>query len=442
MGCEHGSMISVVSPGSGRSAGTDRSLQLGGWCLLLLLSAPKTGVAHELAVATWPQWRGPARDGRVAQTGWPQDLSSLTELWRQPLGPSYSGPIVTEDLVITTETQDKKLEVVRAFDRASGKPEWTAQWEGAMQVPFFAKANGDWIRSTPAYDGRRLYVAGMRDVLVCLDAATGQRVWDVDFVKSVGSPLPQFGFVSSPLVLGEHVFVQAGASLVKLDKLTGAILWRSLRDAGGMEGSAFSSPVLATLDDQPQLVVQTRSQLAGVEIETGRELWSHEVPSFRGMNILPPTIVGNGVFTSSYGGRTYLFGTKAAGGDFHVNETWSNKSQGYMSSPVVIDKHAYLHLRNQRLTCIDLTNGAIQWTTPPFGKYWSMVVSGDQILALDEQGELLHIRANPAKFELLDRREVSQHPTWAHLAVCNEEVFIRDLSGISVYRWGQRTSRP
>jgi len=31
----------------------------------------------------------------------------------------------------------------------------------------------------PAYDGDSLYVAGMRDVLVCLDAKTGKQRWRV-----------------------------------------------------------------------------------------------------------------------------------------------------------------------------------------------------------------------------------------------------------------------
>ena len=76
--------------------------------------------------------------------------------------------------MFTTETKDKKFEVVTAFDRKTGKELWRAQWEGAMTVPFFAKANGDWIRATPACDGESLFVAGMRDVLVCLDAQTGK----------------------------------------------------------------------------------------------------------------------------------------------------------------------------------------------------------------------------------------------------------------------------
>src|SRR5690606_26492859 len=152
----------------------------------------------------WNQWRGPTRDGQVVAPPWPESLSgeSLELAWRVPLGPSYSGPIVSESLVFTTETNDQKRETVRAFDRKTGKQLWEASWDGALSVPFFAKSNGDWIRSTPAYDGECLFVAGMRDTLTCLDAGSGEIRWRVDFVEKLGSALPAFGFVCSPLVDG------------------------------------------------------------------------------------------------------------------------------------------------------------------------------------------------------------------------------------------------
>ena len=210
---------------------------------------------------TWPawnQWRGPGRDAIVRGAVWPDcvDESHLTRLWRVELPPSYSGPIVSESLVFTTATADEEREVAYAFDRHSGEKLWEVNWPGAMSVPFFAASNGSWIRATPACDGERLFVAGMRDVLVCLDAQTGQEQWRVDFVEKLGTPVPSFGFASSPLIDGRWLYVQAGASLVKLDKTSGEIAWRVLPEAGGMMDSAFSSPVIATLAGHRQLVVQ------------------------------------------------------------------------------------------------------------------------------------------------------------------------------------------
>lgn len=361
---------------------------------------------------------------------------TVTTDWSSRFAPSYSGPIVSKDRVFITETRDRKFEVVRALDRKTGKQIWKAGWSGAMSVPFFARSNGDWIRATPAFDGKRIYVAGMRDVLICLDAEKGKELWRVDFVKQYKSKLPAFGFVSSPLLDGDAVYVQAGGGLVRLNKMTGKVVWHKLKDGGGMFGSAFSSPVIATIREKKQLVVQTRQALTGVDLKSGSTLWSVKIPAFRGMNILTPTVIGNRVFTSSYGGGSFLFDVdNSAAGGWSVKQVWRSKVQGYMSSPVVIDGFIYLHLRNQRLTCVKLSDSSIQWTTRPFGKYWSMAVQGKRILALDQRGELLLINANPEKFELVDRRKISEESTWAHLAVCDSQIFVRGLKSMTVLNW-------
>ena len=402
---------------------------------VVILAIGATAQAATPAQDNWPQWRGPTRDARVASTTpWPDNLASLEQTWRVTLGPGYSGPIVWGDRVFVTETENAEQEVVRALDRTTGRELWRATWTGALSVPFFAKRNGDWIRATPACDGDALFVAGMRDVLVCLDIATGAERWRVDFPQQFKTAVPAFGMVCSPLVLGEHLYVQAGGAFAKLDKRSGEILWRTLADDGGMD-SAFSSPVFATLQGVEQLVVQTREQLAGVAPDTGKVLWTQTVPAFRGMNILTPTVFDDGVFTSSYKNRTFFYRVEKSDGGFRVSEAWNTKAQGYMSSPVVIDAHAYLHLGNGRVCCVDLQKGQETWRSQSFGQYWSMVSDGTKILALDERGELLLAVADPREFSLLDRKQVTDTEAWAHLAVCGNELFVRDLEGISAFRW-------
>jgi len=410
---------------------------LRGACFMLLMGLCAPAVSgDDLTLDSWPQWRGPNRDGSLTGTKLPDSIAEnrLKQIWRVELGPSYSGPIVSSDRVFVTETRDNKTEVVRALDRKTGTELWKQEWPGALAVPFFAKANGDWIRATPAFDGERLYVAGMRDVLVCLDASSGKELWRLDFVQKLGTVPPTFGFASSPLVLGDSVFVQAGGGLCKVDKRSGEIQWRVLDDGGGMSGSAFSSPYFATLNGVPQILVQTRTILAGVNPDDGTLFWKKEIPAFRGMNILTPTVYNNSVFTSSYGGGSFLFATTKDESGWNLKESWTSKAQAYMSSPIVIKGDLYLHLRNQRFTCLNLETGKERWTTTPFGKYWSMVTDGEKILALDQNGELLLIRANPDKFDLIDRRKVADD-AWAHIAVSGNEVFIRDLNHLTVYRW-------
>jgi outer membrane protein assembly factor BamB len=415
-------------------------MRLISFCLLVLL----TPILAAETPTTWPQWRGPTRDCKViGGPAWPEKLQAenLTKLWSVELGPGYPGPIVAEDRVFVAETKDRKFEVVRALDRKTGKQLWETQWEGAMTVPFFAWANGSWIRSTPAYDGESLYVAGMRDVLYCLDAKTGKVTWKVDFRERFKTPLPDFGCVCSPLLEGDALYMQAGGSFVKLNKKTGETIWRTLEDGGGMYGSAFSSPTLATIQSKPQVLVQTRKQLTGVDPKDGKVLWSQEIPAFRGMNILTPMTFGDAVFTSAHTARSYLYEITRGDEGMKTKEAWTTKDQAYMTSPVIIDGHAYLLKRGrtdkrQPMICIDLLKGETKWTSEQdFGEYCSMAVQGDRILALDNNGKLSLIKASPAKFELLGQAKVSEEQTWGHIAVCGDEIFVRELNGIVAYRW-------
>jgi len=353
------------------------------------LELPSANAIQKPSVKTadWNQWRGPDRDGKLSGLELPASLDDqqMRKVWSIPLEPSYSGPLVVGDRVYTTQTIDKKFEAVTAHDRKTGQQLWEKQWEGAMSVPFFAKANGDWIRATPAYNEGKLYVAGMRDKLVCLNADNGDIVWDLDFPKTMKSKVPAFGYVSSPLVDGDAVYTQAGQAIFKLNKLTGEVVWEAGKNGGGMD-SAFSSPMIATL--------------AG----------------------------------KRHGGQTKLFKLVGTDNGFELQQQWTLPAQGYMCTPVVVDGHAYTHLRNQRFACYDLKNGVEKWKTKKFGKYASLVVVGDKILALDENGWLMLLKINPEAFELLGKRKVGTD-TWAHLALQGNQVFIRGLEELSMYQW-------
>ena len=400
--------------------------------------AQDSAAGGDQLAATWSQWRGPDRTGHCAGPAWPDRLNeeNFRQLWRVPLEPSYSGPVVDRHHVFTTETQDEFEEVVTAFDRNTGEKRWQTSWEGAMSVPFFAKRNGSWIRSTPTLSDGALYVAGMRDVLVCLEAESGEVRWRVDLAKRFGTSLSSFGFVCSPLVDESSVYVQAAPGLVKLSAQTGETIWRSLDESGGMMGGAFSSPILAEVAGREQLVVQTRSHLKGVTAETGAELWSKAVRTFRGMNILTPLVHAGGIFTSAYGGRAHYYTLSEQDGELSVSEKWNARAQGYMTSPVVIGDHAYLYLRSKRFCCVNLNEGTVAWISESIGDgYWSLVAQGERILALTDRGELYLIAANTEEFEVVDRLHVTDSETWAHLAVDDGQVFVRELDALSAYRW-------
>ena len=223
---------------------------------------------------------------------------------------------------------------------------------------------------------------------------------------------------------------------MKVDKKTGETVWRSMEDGGGMFGSAFSSPTIATIAGTEQLLVQSRTTLAGVSPGDGEVLWSQNVRAFRGMNILTPQPYKDSVFISAYGGRAHRFDVTSGEDTFEAKEAWNNRAQGNMTSPVVIGKYAYLYLRAKRFACVDLESGEEVWRSSGMGdEYWSLVAQGERLLALTDAGELHLIRHDPGEMQVLDTLELSDGKTWAHLCVDGGQLIVREQDGLVAYAW-------
>ena len=409
-------------------------------CIAAFLLACSFAVPSLADETDWNQWRGPLRDGSIASNDWPDKLTGELELtWQQDLAASYSGPVTWGDLVFTTETIDSKTERVSAFEIQSGKLRWAVDWPGAMTVPFFAAANGAWIRATPAVNENYLVVLGMRDVLVALDPHSGKELWRDDFPAMLGSPLQQFGAVCSPLIDGHAVYVHVGGGFTKVSLKDGGVIWQTLKDSEDKlsEGS-FSSPIIATLAGKRQIVVQTREELCGVDLESGDILWREKIEAYRGMNILTPLVMGDSVFTAAHSGTSQMFDISKSDASWQVKEVWKQKSQGYMSSPVVLGNSIYLHQKNQRFTALSKSDGTVQWTTPPYGKYFSIIHNESKLLILDELGDLYLANQNANDFEIIDQQKVAEN-AWAHVALKRQSgsywVVIRDLKSLKVYKW-------
>jgi NAD(P)-dependent dehydrogenase (short-subunit alcohol dehydrogenase family) len=139
-----------------------------------------------LALASRPSERLEELGRELHAPVWELDIRRYTCAWflRFPnsaystQGTAYIDVSIDHDANRTAATN----EVVRALDRRTEAKLWQASWKGSMRVPFFAMSNGSWIRATPAYDGESLFVTGMRDVLVSLNAASGEVQWRMEFL--------------------------------------------------------------------------------------------------------------------------------------------------------------------------------------------------------------------------------------------------------------------
>ena len=409
----------------------------GSFFLILAWAVSGSAVFADAYSESWPQWRGPLRNGIVDGAPWPESLEEghLKRLWRKELPPSFSGPVVVGDRVFVTETQGREYEGVRALNRQSGEEIWRARWSDTMEVADVGAKMGSWIRATPTYDDGQLFVAGMPDVLVCLDADSGKERWRVDFHERYGRPRPELGFVCSPLVVGDRVYVQAADSLVAVKKSDGKSVWRSLVRKEMGQGS-YSSPDFAVVEGRPQVLVADIDAIAGVDQATGEMLWKRVLDSYDQGCIVAPILYRGGIFTSTRASQTGFYPLTKKDEGLQINDGWKNKLIVYMSSPIVSADHAYLHLKNGRMACTVLKSGEVKWISgKAFGRYWSMICRQNRILALSNEGRLLLLDAEPERFRLLDSRQISAAETWGYLAMAGKELYVRERDAIAVYRW-------
>ena len=207
---------------------------------------------------------GPNRDGHSAETGllkeWP--AGGPREIWRATgAGTGFSSFSASNSRLFTLGARGN-VEYVIAFDATTGKRLW--------EVPNgqrFRNEMGDGPRSTPTVDGDRVYAFGGTGELVCLEAASGKKLWSVNVVNQFGGNTPYWGYSESPLIVGDRIILNAGgrrASIVAINKLNGKTLWQKHNDEAG-----YSSPMLLRTGSLQQVVFFTGQRAWRWTLATG-----------------------------------------------------------------------------------------------------------------------------------------------------------------------------
>lgn len=407
--------------------------------LAIVLSAlGALAVSLPPAVATqaptdWPQWRGPNRDGRSAETGllgqWPADGPPLE--WKASgAGTGYSSMSTSGSRLYTMGAREG-TEYIMAFDRANGKKLW--------EVPNgerFSNDRGDGPRGTPTIEGNRLYALGGSGDLSCLDAATGARVWSVNVLEQFGGSNNRWGLSESPLVIGNRVIVNAGgpdASIVALDTGSGKVLWRTESDAAG-----YSSAVLQQVGDVPQVVVFTGERAVGVDSRDGRLLWEYPRVSNRVANIATPVVKDNYVFLSSdYGTGAALLRLEPQGNGVSATEVYFTQAmRNHHSSSVLVGNHLY-GFSSAILTALQFDTGDVAWRDRSVGK-GSLIYADGHLYLYSENGVVGLAEATPDGYREKGRFRIEQGslPTWAHPIISDRTLYIRDQDTIYAYNIG------
>jgi outer membrane protein assembly factor BamB len=386
----------------------------------------------DLKPADWPQFRGPNRNGVSSDKGllkeWPKDGPPV--VWNRPgVGVGFSSVSVAGDRVFTMGDLKDGCYVF-AIDRAKGEIVWKTM---------IGKTGGNYAgpRCTPTIDGDSVYALGQFGQFVCLNIENGLEHWKKNLPKDFKGQSGGWNYTESPLVDGDKVVVTPGgaeATMVALNKKTGAVIWKGVVPGG--ETAGYSSIVAANIGGTRQYIQLMANGLSSFSADKGELLWRYGKGKDRfgenTANIPTPIVKGNQVFAAAgYGRGAALITITNNGGEFDVKEDYWQKDLTNKHGGVINVGDVVFGDRDDsgRPWCADFKTGKSKWPKSERSK-------GSGSASPTYADGLLYIRYANGWVSLVqpeDGKEISTFKIsngtgdcWAHPVVIGGKMYIRE----------------
>ncbi len=425
-------------------------LILSGMCSFrnfIVASAFACALPCSVHAVDWSQYRGPNHDGSSTEkilTAWP--TNGLREVWKRPMKDGFSAVTVGGGKAFTQvarEVDGASQEVCVGLDANTGNELWATPlgvtgYDGGGDNGAPDNKGGDGPRSTPSYDGGKVYVYSSRMILKCLDAADGKQVWACDVLKEHAGHYFRWESAASPLIEGNLVYVAGGGpgeALLAFDKNDGHVVWKAEDDM-----MTQSTPVAATILGEHQVIFFTQKGLVSVVPGTGAVLWRFPF-KFSVSAAISPVVCGDVVYCSAaYGIGSSACKITKTGDSFSASEMWhdpANILANHWSTPVYSDGYLYgisgqAKFAAAPLVCVEVATGKVMWSQPGFGPGGCTLVGGN-LLVLNDAGDLVLVKATPASYQETARSHVLAGKCWNCASISNGRIYARSTrEGVSL----------
>ncbi len=380
----------------------------------------------------WSQWRGEDRDAKVAGFStpavWPP---ALTATWTAVVGTGDATPALVGDRLYVFARQADE-EVALCLNATDGTELWRDSY--AEEAPSGAAGRHPGPRSSPAVGDGMMVTLGVRGVVSCLNAETGDVVWRKDpFPDAV----PKFFTSMSPIIVDGVAVVHLGSedngALVALDLAAGEEKWRW--DGAGPQ---YASPVLLSAGDTRQIVTMTANSVVGVSATDGALLWQLPFePQSRAYNAATPIVDGQTVIYTGAGRGTSAVRIVAQDGGFGVEEVWKNPDIAVQYNSPVLENGLLFGLSSDgNLFCLDAQTGETKWVGDEQlgrGGFGTIVSTGSALFALPSSGELIAYEPTGEAYTELGRFTVSDTATYAYPVLSGNRIFIENQETVTLW---------
>jgi outer membrane protein assembly factor BamB len=417
--------------------------------LCLCVSAVSVTRSANVGTSThdWPQWRGPERDGISRESGllkeWP--AAGPTLRWQvNDIGDGYSTPAVVGTRIYLTSNRGMENEFVQALSTRDGNPVWTTRLGNVgnpNQDPPFPKA-----RSTPTVVGDFVYALGSDGDLACLETGSGKVRWQKSLRKELGGQPHEWAYAESPLVDGDVVVVTPGgaeATIVALDKKTGAVIWKSAVPGGDPAG--YASAIVVQGGGRKQYVQFLSKGIVGVDAKTGESLWRYKEIAKGPAQAFTPVARDGYVYGGALSVGGGLVRLKPDANGVAAEQVYFERGlpNGFGGAVLVGDYLYGTEMAGQLLLAVEFTTGKVLWKAEGLGR--SSVSYADGLLYVHGyNGDVALVEATPAGYREKGRFTPPAQPkhkqagemaenAYAYPVIANGSLYIRDLGTLWAY---------
>jgi outer membrane protein assembly factor BamB len=218
-----------------------------------------------LLAADWPRFRGPNGSGVADASEAPAQFGNV--VWKLPLPPGHSSPILSGTRVFLTAFDGGKL-YTYAIERASGKIVWRRECPRSRTEPLDKRNSA--ASPSPAVDGTNVYVF-FGDYGLISYSYEGEERWRTP----LGPFQNVYGMGASPILAKDKLVLVCdqgiGSFVIAVDKNDGRVRWKTPRPEAV---SGHSTPALYEPPNAPtQILAPGSFQLTSYSAETGEKLW-------------------------------------------------------------------------------------------------------------------------------------------------------------------------
>ena len=371
--------------------------------------------------ASWPQWRGPLRDGHCDQFAQPAAFP-LKQIWETfSQGKPVGGIAGTEDRIYQADRDFlDQFDRFACYDASNGSLIWQQIVPGMGMLDY-----GNSSRATPLLRENQVLFQSAFGIIASYDAKVGTPLWQTNVISLYGSGRELvWGLCSSPLLAnGQLIFNPGGkkSSLVALTPDSGNLVWQTPGQDYG-----YGSLVSAQINGQEVVIGHDKTTLGAWDARSGKRLWTIKPQEPEDFNVPTPIVQGSQIIvaTENNGCRVYQWPGE---GESEPRLLGQQQDLCPETTSPISTQDSVFGVANGTLYCLSLPELQIRWQfdDPCLSEHACLVTDGQHV-GVFADGELLLFAADGKHREPLARQLLFEQrtPQYAHPAIMGNRLYI------------------